>query len=37
MYQSGLFLSLVRASGFEIQRELDGLGGVHTLLVCRAV
>lgn len=35
MYDSRVLLSLIRDSGFEIEEQHDGLGGVHTLLVCR--
>jgi len=36
MYDSRVLLSLLRESGFEIEAQLDGLGDIHTLLVCRA-
>ncbi|HPA18562.1 MAG TPA: methyltransferase [Verrucomicrobiae bacterium] len=35
MYNSQLLLSLVLASGFEIEEQHDQLGVGHTLLVCR--
>lgn len=36
MYDSETFLSIVRGAGLEIEREDDGLGLGHTLLVCKA-
>jgi hypothetical protein len=36
MYDSETFLSIVRGAGLEIEREHDGLGMGHTLLVCKA-
>ncbi|MGH8517814.1 MAG: methyltransferase [Panacagrimonas sp.] len=35
MYESTLFLEIVRRAGFEIERQHDHLGVSHTLLVCR--
>lgn len=35
MYNSRLLLSLVLASGFEVEEQHDDLGVGHTLLVCR--
>lgn len=35
MYDSAVFLRLVKEAGFEITAEVDGVGGFHTLLTCR--
>ena len=37
MYDSRVLLALVRDAGFEITEQLDGLGNIQTLLVCRPV
>jgi SAM-dependent methyltransferase len=36
MYDSSVFLALVKRAGFEITAVTDGVGGYHTLLECRA-
>ena len=35
MYDSSVFVGLVRRAGFEITAETDGVGGFHTLLECQ--
>ena len=35
MYDSRVFLSLVRRAGLQVTAETDGVGGYHTLLECR--
>jgi hypothetical protein len=35
MYDSEVFLALVRRAGFEVAALTDGVGGYHTLLDCR--
>lgn len=35
MYDSEVFLALVKRAGFEITTMSDGIGGFHTLLECR--
>lgn len=35
MYDSAIFIEAVKAGGFEIYEEIDGIGLSHTLLKCR--
>lgn len=35
MYDSAIFIDAVKAGGFEIYEEIDGIGLSHTLLKCR--
>ena len=35
MYESAVFLSLVREAGLEVAAVTDGVGGYHTLIECR--
>jgi SAM-dependent methyltransferase len=35
MYDSAVFLDLVRQAGLTVSRQTDGVGGYHTLLECR--
>jgi hypothetical protein len=36
MYESAVFVELVRRAGLVITAETDGVGGYHTLLECEA-
>ena len=37
MYDSAIFIEAVKAGGFEIYEEIDGIGLSHTLLKCANV
>ncbi len=34
MYESSVFMGLVKQAGFDVTMETDGIGGFHTLLEC---